>query len=97
MKIPKTITIAGIDYKIKDVPPDSSELNYGVYSGSQVVQIATIFLNNTLEGDVKLETFTHEVIHAICDSIGVSQRTIEIDERFVESFSHILLQVIKQL
>lgn len=97
MKIPDTITVAGITYKIRRVNPENAKLNYGVYNGMQVKQTSEIFLNNSLTGDQELQTFMHEITHAICDALGITQQGITIDERFTESFSQILLQVVQQL
>lgn len=97
MKIPETITVAGIDYSIEEKEPDACELDYGRTTGSQCKGINLICIRETLSGQQKEQTVLHEITHAICDALNVSDRQIWIDERFVESFSQILYQVIKQL
>lgn len=97
MKIPEKITIVGIDYEVKEVPINDPKLNYGHMTGSQYSVNQSICLSEDNKGDYKNQVFVHELVHAICDALNISHETIVIDERFVESFSQILYQVIKQL
>lgn len=97
MKIPEQLEVGGLVYSVEEHPSDSPMLNHGVLNGSQTKQSCEICLNNQLNQQHKEQTFTHETIHAICDVLSISGQNIEIDERFVESFSQILYQVIKQL
>ena len=39
----------------------------------------------------------HELTHAVNDALNVSFTSIEIDERYVESFSRIWYQILEQL
>lgn len=97
MKIPKKITVAGIEYNINELDPECSELMYGGANGDIAYNTQLISLNKNLTQASKDITFIHEVVHAICHALNLNNQTVEIDERFVESFSQILLQVIKQL
>lgn len=97
MKIPEKLEIRGLIYSIEDHPSDSVHLNNGVCNGTQTKQNCKICLNNQLNQQHKELTFTHETVHAILDALSISDREIMLDERFVESFSQILYQVIKQL
>ncbi len=97
MKIPEKLEVAGLVYTIEEHPSDSPMLNHGVLNGAQTKQACQICLNNQLPQQHKEMTFTHEFIHAICDALMISNQNVEIDERFVESFSQILYQVLKQL
>ena len=97
MKIPKEIEVAGIVYNIKKVEPEDPNLNHGNLVASQNKMNNLICLSNTLNDQQMGQSFTHEVVHAICDALDVSWEEIKVDERFVESFSQLLYQVIKQL
>jgi len=97
MKIPEKLEVAGITYDIKEVESDCPELSYGGLVGSQYHTEQYIMLSEKLKGDVKCQVFTHEFVHAICDSLNITDETVCIDERFVESFSQLLYQVLKQL
>lgn len=97
LKIPETIEIAGITYKIQIKYPDAPELDYGTCKGSQINSKALITLRNDMEGDIKNQCFIHELVHAILDALAISHTTVTIDERFADSFSQLLYQVIKQL
>jgi hypothetical protein len=97
MKIPEKLEVAGIVYTLEDVSPDHPELDHGRLRASQVESKAKMYFRNTIEGDVRGQAFTHEMVHAVMDSLGISMCDVTIDERFVESFSQILYQVLKQL
>lgn len=97
MKIPEKLQVAGMTYTVEDVESDSIKLEYGVYNGAHFEQTLEIFLNKALNEQHKEQTFVHECVHAILDTLQVSNQEIRIDERFVESFSQILYQIIKQL
>jgi len=97
MKIPDTITVAGITYTIEEKEPDAVELDYGRLMGSQCGSHNIICIRKTLNEQQKKQALLHEVTHAICDALHVSDQQIWIDERFVESFSQLLFQVVQQL
>ena len=97
MKIPKQIEIAGIVYDIEIVKPDDPKLDYGRQMGLQDPKSCSIFLEHRLNEQVEAQVFIHEITHAILDALQISDREIMLDERFVESFSQLLHQVIKQL
>jgi len=97
MNIPEKLEVAGITYDIKEVPKDDPDLNHGHLTGPQYMVKQWIKLSKENKGDYKGQCFTHEFVHAICDALDISNCNIEINERFVESFSQLLYQVIKQL
>lgn len=97
MKIPDTITVAGITYTVEEKEPDSVELDYGHLRGSQSSLKNLISISNSLNEQQKEQTFLHEVTHSILDALALSEQQVWIDERFVESFSQILFQVVQQL
>ncbi|MEN6552838.1 MAG: hypothetical protein ABFC34_08120 [Methanobacterium sp.] len=97
MNIPKTIQIAGIEYKIEKVPFDSPQLNGGAYTGIHAYKEATIYIREDLKGDVLGQVFCHELVHAIFSGMGVDQGEDAPDEVTVESFSQLMFQAIKQL
>lgn len=97
MNIPKTITIAGIEYSINEVEQESPELHYGGAIGYCDYQKGLINIEKNLKKDIKEVTLVHELTHGVLKSLDLNNETITVDERFVESFSQIWYQVIKQL
>lgn len=97
MNIPKTITIAGIEYSINEVEQESPELHYGGAIGYCDYQKGLINIDKNLKKDIKEVTLIHELTHGVLKSLDLNNETITVDERFVESFSQIWYQVIKQL
>lgn len=98
MKIPEKLEVAGIVYDVSTVSQNDADLNRGSNAASQYMPFQFIKLSDKYEeGDYKNQSFTHEFTHAILDALDVSHQTIEIDERFVESFSQLLYQILKQL
>lgn len=97
MKIPEKLEVAGLVYEIKQVPPDSVELNSGNANGLHSFQNCCIFLNKDMNTQQKELSLLHELTHAVNDTLNVSFTSIEIDERYVESFSRVWYQVLKQL
>lgn len=97
MNIPEKITIAGITYTINEVERESPELHYGGAIGYCDYQKGMINLDKNLKKDVKEVTLVHELIHGVLYSLNLSNETITLDERFVESFSQLLYQIFQQL
>lgn len=97
MKIPEKITIAGIEYTISKIPSNHSDLDYGRLCGSCFFREGFIKIRDDMKPDNENQTLLHELTHLVCDALNISQETIVVDERFVESFSQLWYQIIKQL
>ena len=93
MIIKDKIQIAGLIYEIKQMPPDSVELNSGSANGLHSFQNCIISMSD----QQKEITLLHELTHAVNDTLDVSFKDINCDERYVESFSRIWHQVILQI
>lgn len=97
MKIPKKITIAGIEYEISEVESRHPDLDYGRLSGSCFAREGWIKLNKELPTQIKEQTLLHELQHLIQDALLISNESVIIDEHFTESVTQLWYQVIKQL
>jgi hypothetical protein len=95
MNIPISYQLAGTDWK---VVWDNTKLNnqgdYGTcsHSESMITLSTTIGLKNLSEGKME-QTFYHELVHSILDSIH--ERELSDNEKFVDNFANMLHQFIK--
>lgn len=51
--------------------------------------------NRILSEDCLFESYIHELVHAMLNKLGYNE--LNEDERFVEQFANLLIQVLKQL
>jgi uncharacterized protein YaaW (UPF0174 family) len=79
MKIPKTLKIGGVVYKIELVRMDNLCGEYDATTG-------TIRINPDMPQDLQEETLIHEALHGINN---------ELDEREIEFLSQALYQMLK--
>lgn len=84
MRIPEKVKVGPITYTVDEI----EELNNGVHMGQHRNAEARLLLVKSLPDDVKLVTFWHEVIHALCEVSGQKQ-----DERRTDALSHGLVQL----
>lgn len=104
-KLPKEIKIASRTVKIETIPLEGDGL-LGYFDHNQ----QAIYLSTDIQSaDVLMETFWHELIHAINDYVRFEvefQREVDdrddlavdafnFNETFTEGFSKVLLQVIR--
>lgn len=87
MKLPKQVQLGGVVWKVEE-----SYLagNLGVCRNDR----GTIYVDNTLPGAVKNQTFCHELVHAILFSMG--KPADQHDEIFVDGFATFLHQYLEQ-
>lgn len=97
MKIPEKLEVAGITYEIRFVSRDHPKLKALHAVGLHFMEDQTIMIADNLHGDYKNQVFTHELIHGIVEAMDVANDKVIIDEQFVERFSQLLYQVLKQL
>lgn len=85
--IPKKFDLGGITWKVEqlDVIPGAM----GACSNSEAI----IILLKNLSPEVKMQTFLHELAHAILFSMGKSAD--QHDEQFVDGFATFFLQFLK--
>jgi len=89
--IPNKVKIGGINYQV--CRDKDSELNCGNLDGEIRYSQQEIVLNSKMNGEYAECIFIHEVVHGICNTIG--RNDLRVDERFIESFSQCLYQVLK--
>lgn len=97
MKIPSKITIAGIEYEINKYSSDSPEMHYGTANGYIDYEKTIINLNKNLNEQSIEISLIHELTHSVLLALNIANKDITTDERFVESFSQLWYQIIKQL
>jgi predicted metallopeptidase len=90
MIYPKTIEIGGIKYTVSESKAVVIDDNAG-YAGKISYATSEIEILNKLPDDRKLETFIHELMHALFFESGY----IEHDEDMVVRLSKTLYQVIR--
>ena len=92
------IQIGGINYKINQVEADSHELVSGTTIGHIYYDKDLIVLAENLTDNRKAQTFVHELTHAVFLAMGYhGNEEVILDEKFVDSFSSYLHQIIEQL
>ncbi len=91
MKIPKSIPVFGKVYKVKIVKGLKDEEGE-IVSGLHSYDKGTISLCSTLKGEDLVQTFLHELGHAVHDRTGVIQGNLSDDmkEILVETMATFL-------
>lgn len=85
MILPETVKIGPITYTVREVDQiDDTPIRMGQFNNLT----AELLLRRSLPDDVKLVTFWHECLHALCDVSGQKQ-----NERQVDALSHGLVQL----
>ena len=93
MKIPKVLTIAGIDIEIRTVgKKDKIKLEEAARSEYLSQKV---FLQDFEGGDVKNQALMHEITHWIL--YIMNRFDLCNDEDFVDHFAHLMYQVHKQI
>lgn len=89
MKLPKSINILGVTYKIKEVKvvnkhtPRNGEINFCNQ---------TIKIDKSLPDDKKRQVLLHEILHGICELLGMDD--IGDDEHVIQSLATALHHVL---
>lgn len=97
MKIPEKITVVGLEYDVQLKPGSSSELCSGGANGYHSSQTCVLIINSDLSDQQKEITFLHELTHAVHDALNISFDNIQLDERYVDSFSRVWYEILKQI
>ena len=95
MIIPNKIRIGGQDISVvnKERLDDNNLGNICVAEG--VLQIADNFDNRKQCESSKINTFIHEVVHGVLDTMGESE--LSKNEKFVCAFSSLLVDTIEEI
>ena len=95
MKIPNKIRIGGqdINISIKEHLVDEKLGTMCLASGE--LEIAEKFYDSKQSESSKINTFIHEVVHGVLNTMG--ENTLSIDENFVTTFALLLVDVIEEI
>ena len=95
MKIPNKIRIGGqdIDVCIKDHLTDEKLGTICLASGE--LEIAEKFYEYKQSESSKVNTFIHEVVHGVLNTMG--ENKLSSDEKFVSTFASLLVDVIEEI
>ena len=95
MKIPNKIRIGGqdINISIKEHLVDEKLGTMCLASGE--LEIAEKFYDSKQCESSKINTFIHEVVHGVLNTMG--ENKLSSDEKFVTTFSSLLVDVIEEI
>ena len=95
MKIPSKIRIGGQDIVI-EMPEHLSDNKLGdICVAGGKIRIAKKFSDNEQSETSMTNTFMHEVVHGVLDTMG--ENKLSSDERFVSTFASLLVDVIEEI
>lgn len=93
VKIPSKVQVAGQTFTINQVERCDGNTLGKCYSGETKIEIAQKFNHNDIASeDCKINTFWHELTHAILANMGSD---LNDDEQFVFCFSGFLCEAMK--
>jgi len=92
MEVPNEVNIMGIKYQISylEAPVDNGEAVWGYTEYEQ----AKIVLRSGMNAEKTMQTFLHELMHAMIHEMGDDARCN--DESLVSPLSNVLFQVLKE-
>ena len=95
MKIPNKIRIGGqdINISIKEHLVDEKLGTMCLASGE--LEIAEKFYDSKQSESSKINTFIHEVVHGVLDTMG--EKELSSNEKFVNTFASLLVDVIEEI
>lgn len=86
----KSVEILGITYSVEEVDVvDKTELCYGQVNHFE----QTIRIDKNLPTDKKEQTLLHEILHAVCENLGLLE--ISENEHAIQSISAALYHMFK--
>lgn len=91
--IPSEFQVGGQDINVIEIEKCQNDSLGTCCVAEGVIEIARTFRGKTQCESVKLNTFYHELTHAILDTMGETE--LSANERFVNSFSGFLTEAIK--
>ena len=97
MKIPDKIQLFGNEIKTvyKQELLDELGLLGQTNTGFNEIRLKKIHETRVIGEDSLFENYIHEILHVAIHKLGYNE--ISEDETFIEGFSHLLIQIIKQL
>ena len=95
MKIPGKIRIGGQDVEIRFVEHlENANLGH-ICLAEGLMEIADCFNDKKQSETSKVQTFIHEVIHGVLDTMG--ENKLSYNEKFVNTFSSLFVDVIEEI
>ena len=95
MVIPKKIRIGGQDISVVNKERLDNDILGEICLAEGVLQIADTFRNTKQSESSKINTFIHEIVHGILDTMGESK--LSKSERFVCTFASLLVDPIEEI
>lgn len=95
MKIPSKIRIGGQDVEIRIVDHIEEEKLGQICMAEGKLLIADNFSTRKQSESSKVNTFIHEVVHGILDTMGENE--LSGNEKFVSTFSSFMVDVIEEI
>ena len=95
MKIPSKIRIGGQDINISIKEHLVGEKLGTMCLASGELEIAEKFYDSKQSESSKINTFIHEVVHGVLDTMG--ENKLSRDEKFVNTFASLLVDVIEEI
>ena len=95
MKIPNKIRIGGQDLNISIKDHLADEKLGTICLASGELEIAEKFYDFKQSKSSKVNTFIHEVVHGVLNTMG--ENKLSSDEKFVTTFASLLVDVIEEI
>ena len=93
--IPNKLKIGGVDYSIKHVEHCGMNDDFGLWRPQGIIEIANQAGGYEVSDSKKIQTFLHELTHAILFAMGKEE--LNDDESFVNTFSSFLNEAINTM
>ena len=94
-KIPKKFKVGSVDYEVKRVEHCGNNDDFGFWRPQGIIEIATQAGGYEVSESKKMQTFLHELTHAILFAMG--KEDLNDDESFVNTFSSFLSEAINTM
>ena len=95
MKIPNKFRVGGVDYEVKIVQHCGTDDDFGLWRPQGIIEIANQAGGYEVSESKKMQTFFHELTHAILFAMGKGE--LNEDESFVNTFSSFLAEAISTM
>ena len=95
MKIPKKLTVGRVDYEVRLVDHCGTNDDFGLWRPQGIIEIANQAGGYEVSKTKKMQTFLHELTHAILFAMGKEE--LNDDESFVNMFSSFLAEAINTM
>ena len=95
MKIPKKLKVGSVDYEVQLVDHCGTNDDFGLWRPQGIIEIANQAGGYEVSKTKKMQTFLHELTHAILFAMGKEE--LNDDESFVNMFSSFLAEAINTM